>query len=169
VHVGCLAFSTSSISILRKTSWPKSTTDAHSSPRVVVYQQWVLGSDPEPCRQRDVLTGSWSRLLSIRSLALSLSLVTVKRHRGCDCHLCRQSVRLPKPISSFLCIIYPELRLPLPVCLLLHRMEPSRAEGTMGPGERPRSGSWVPCHCVEPRLKTRAPNGSWQLKTQVSF
>lgn len=124
------------------------------------------------CRQRAVLTGSWSRLLSIRSLALSLSLslVTVKRHRGCDCHLCRQSVRLPKPISSFLCIIYPELLLlPLPVCLLLHRMEPNRAEGTMGPGEKPRSGSWVPCHCVEPRLETRAPRDFRQLKTQVSF
>lgn len=37
------------------------------------------------------------------SLPLSLSLsslVTVKRHRGCNCHLCRQSVRLPKANQS---------------------------------------------------------------------
>lgn len=76
-------------------------------------------------------------------LSLSLSLVTVKRHRGCDCHLCRQSVRLPKPISSFLCIIYPEpLLLPLPVCLLLHRMEPSRAEREQWGLEREAQERW---------------------------
>lgn len=123
----------------------------------------MLGSDPEPCRQRAVLTGSWSRLFSIRSLALSLSLslVTVKRHRGCDCHLCRQSVRLPKPISSFLCIIYSELLLlPLPRCLQRHRMEPSRAEGTMEPGERPRSGSWVPPSLCGPQIRGQS---SWRL------
>lgn len=39
------------------------------------------------------------------SLSSLLSSVAVKRHRGCDCHLYRQSVRLPKANqSSWLCV-----------------------------------------------------------------
>lgn len=96
------------------------------------------------------------------SLSISLSLVTVKRHRGCDCHLCRQSVRLPKPISSFLRIIYPEPLL-LSLCVPPAPQDGAQQgrEGTMGPGERPRKGgSWVPCHCVGPRRGTSAPRDS---------
>lgn len=97
-------------------------------------------------------------------LSLSLSLVTVKRHRGCDCHLCRQSVRLPKPISSFLRIIYPEPLLLLSLCSSCstgwspagqrgEQWDLERGPGELGPG-------FPPCRCVGPRLGTSAPGDS---------
>lgn len=61
--------------------------------------------------------------------------MTVKRHRGCDCHLCRQSVRLPKPISSFLRIIYPEPLLLLSLCS-------SCSTGWSPAGQRGNNGTW---------------------------
>lgn len=64
----------------------------------------MTGPDPQATRTKS----STHRQPGVLVLCLSLfSLVTVKRHRGCDCHLCRQSVRLPKANQSSLLCSFP--------------------------------------------------------------
>lgn len=161
--VGCLAFSASSISISRKTPWSKLTTDTHSSPRVVVYQKWVLGSDPEPCRQRAVLTGSWSRLLSIRSLACSLSPWWQLKGTEDAIAIYVDKVSASRSQSAaFSALFTQSLSCSSPYVPPVPQDGAQQdRERTMGPGERTsRSGSWVPCHCEGPRLGTSAPGDS---------
>lgn len=65
-------------------------------PEVTPRRKPALRSGPQAKRTKRG-THSSQELLALCPL---LSSVTVKRHRGCDCHLCRQSVRLHKANQS---------------------------------------------------------------------
>lgn len=150
-------------------------------PRSQPSRSWTLqwGWSPRLQGQRAVLTGS----PEVHSLSLSLfsllSSVAVKRHRGCDCHLYRQSVRLPKANqSSWLCVF---IRQHLPPPALLVPTPDSRAgwgqsrttetvETAGARGKRPqRKGCVSPVLCEGPRHVETFKATSEQQRTSWLF
>lgn len=78
------------------------------------------GAGPPGYKDKELYSQAAPRCLLPLSLSLFslFSSVTVKRHRGCDCHLYRQSVRLPKANQSSLLCLFPPQHLPPPALRL---------------------------------------------------